>query len=111
MIYVYDLIVPPNTPKFTPVRAELKPNVGILTGVEVYFRDGCLDAVGVRIMEGDRQFAPMPTGSWLKGNNQTFAWSENRHLEGAPYIIIVEGYSDAIDWEHTISFKFYMEHG
>ncbi len=110
MIVVYDLIVPPNTPEHSPVIAEIKPTVGLLTGVEVYFRDGCLDAVGIRIKEGDRQFAPMPTG-WLHDNNIHMYWDEKRHLEGPPYLLKIEGYSLALDFPHTITFKFYMEHG
>ncbi len=110
MIVIADLVVPPNTPEGSPVSLEIRPTAGILTGVEVYFRDGCLDAVGVQIKEGDRQFAPMPSG-WLRDNNNHVAWNEYRHLEGPPYRLKVEGYSLALDWEHTITFKFFMEHG
>lgn len=110
MLIVADLVVPPNTPEYAPVRKVINPTVGILSGIEVYFRDGCLDAVGVRILEGDRQIAPAFTG-WIKDNNNHIAWNEYRHLEGAPYVLVIEGYSLAIDWEHTITFKFFMEHG
>lgn len=110
MIVVADLVVPPNTPEAAPVSLEIRPTVGIIKAIEVYFRDGCLDAVGVRIKDGDRQFAPMPCG-WLRDNNNHIYWQEYKHLEGAPYVIKVEGYSLALDWEHTITFKFYMEMG
>lgn len=108
MIVIHDLIIPPNTPSRTPIREVIKPTVGFISEIEVYFRDGCLDAVGVRILDGDRQFAPMPSG-WLKDNNNHVRWLENKHLEGAPYVITMEGYSDALDWEHTITFKFFMD--
>lgn len=110
MIVAVDLVIPPNTPEYAPVSVEVRPTVGILNGVEVYFRDGCLDAVFVRIMEGDRQFAPMPSG-WLHDNNNHIYWKESKHLEGPPYVLKVEGYSIALDWPHTITFKFFMEHG
>ena len=109
MIVVADLTIPPNTPEYNPIQLVIKPTVGNLTGIEVYFRDGCLDAVGVRISDNSRQLAPMPSG-WLRDNNNHIAWAENKRLEGPPYILIVEGYSIALDWEHTITFKFFMEH-
>jgi hypothetical protein len=108
MLVVYDLIIPPNTLQSIPLSAVIKPTVGLLTGIEVYFRDGCLDAVGVRILDGGRQIAPFPSG-WLRDNNRHITWSENRQLEGPPYVLVVEGYSLALDWPHTITFKFMME--
>ncbi len=110
MILVADLVVPPNTPDYQPVSKVINPSVGILNEVEIYFRDGCLDAVGVRILEGDRQFAPFPAG-WIHDNNNHIYWNEYRHLEGAPYVLVIQGYSIALDWEHTITFKFFMEQG
>lgn len=108
MLWLAVLAVPPNTPISTPVSAILHPTLGLLTGVEVYFRDGCLDAVGIRILERGRQLAPMPDNTWLRDNNNHIAWSEYRRLEGSPYELAVEGYSIALDWTHTIDVKFYM---
>ena len=110
MLYQADIAIPPSTSIDNPIKAVIKPTVGLLTGLEVYFRDGCLDAVGIRILDHDRQIAPMPHG-WLRDNNYHIAWNEYIRLEGAPWVLTVEGYSIALDWEHVVTVRFYLEKG
>jgi hypothetical protein len=76
--------------------------------VDLYFRDGCLDAIGVRLLERGSQIAPLPAG-WLRDNNKHITWTESRHLNGPPWELTLEGYSLALDWEHTIDIKVWID--
>jgi hypothetical protein len=103
-LYSVDLTVPPNTPESAPVQAILNPGVGTIVSVEILFPNGCLGAVGIRIMEDNRQFAPLPFG-WLFDNNRAISWKETKRLAGPPYRITVQGISNASDWPHTVSVR------
>lgn len=106
MIYQAALTVPANTPEDAPVIAILRPTVSYIQTVSVYFRDGCLDAVGVRIEgAGSHPIAPLPGGQWFKDNNYHIVWSEGTILEGPPFLVYILGYSLAVDWPHIIDVR------
>jgi hypothetical protein len=107
-LYTLELTVPPNTPESAPVQAVLTPGVRFIRSVEIMFPNGCLGAVGVRLLEDGRQFAPLPFG-WIRDNNRVIAWRETKQLGGPPYRITVQGISNASDWPHTISFRMEIE--
>lgn len=101
MIYEQTLTVPPNTPEASPVEIVINPGVGRLMGVQIIFMEGCLGAVGIKLMDENRQFAPLPSG-WL---HDTASWIENRKLQGPPYRVIVKGMSEALDWPHKVRIR------
>jgi hypothetical protein len=103
-LFQASIVVPPNTPRSVPYLTEIRPTVGYINRISVMFPDGCLGAVGFRLSDGGKQFAPLPAG-WLGGrNNETLEWVEGRQLEGPPYVITVESYNLAVDWPHTLYF-------
>jgi hypothetical protein len=100
-LYIGTLTVPPKTPDNVPVSVSINVGVRRLKRAEILFPNGCLGTVGVRLLEGNRQLAPLPSG-WLRDNDRVIAWEENRILEGPPFNVRVEGYSLARDWPHTV---------
>lgn len=105
--YQATLTVPKSTPENAPARVTVTPGAGFLGSVYVIFPAGVLGSVGVRMLEGGSQLAPMPSG-WVFGNNEMLVWTINRRLQGPPYRIVLEGYSRALDWSHTITFRMEM---
>ena len=103
-LYQTSLTIPPNTPEGAPAEVILKPGVGNIRSIEILFPDGCLGLVGVKIMDENNPIAPLPSG-WLRDNNKTIAWAENRRLQGPPYRLVIHGISYAIDWPHTIEVR------
>lgn len=104
-MYVVPVTIPPNTPDHNPIRVTSNPIRGFITRMEIEFPDGCLNAVGIRVYDNGKQIAPLPTG-WLTGNGRIIEWYENTRLEGPPWVIVIEGYNDAIDWPHTPVLRF-----
>lgn len=102
--YQIALAVPKQTPENAPVSSILSPGSGFLGVVYVMFPPGALGAVGVKMLEGGTQLAPMPSG-WTFGNAETIIWQIDRRLQGPPYRLVFQGYSIALDWAHTITFR------
>lgn len=107
-IYTADITVPPKTPYYAPVEIFIRPGVGFLRRASILFPAGSLGLIGIRLLDEDRQFAPLPSG-WITDNDKEVSWSENRRLQGPPYRVKVQGYSNALDWPHTISIKLEVE--
>lgn len=101
MIYEQTLTVPPNTPESSPVEMVIRPGVGRLMGVQVVFLEGSLGAIGIRLMDENRQFAPLPSG-WMY---DSASWGENKRLQGPPYRVTVQGISTALDWPHKVRIR------
>lgn len=95
--------IPANTPQSTPVEMQIIVAAGILRSISVYFPEGCRNAVGIRFLDFGRQFWPL-TG-WIYGAGRMAVWSGRRKLEGPSYRLIVQGWSFARDWPHTVEIE------
>jgi hypothetical protein len=92
--------VPPNTPDSQPVEAVIPISAPILRDIDAYFPEGCKNVVGIRFKDYGSQFWP-ETG-WLYGANRSLSWNGRKRLTGPGYWLVVQGYSRASDWPHTI---------
>lgn len=101
MIYADTITIPPRTPENAPTEIVIKPGVGYIERVEVLFLEGSLGTVGIRLMDENRQFAPLPSG-WI---HDSVTWIENRRLQGPPYRIVIQGKSNAADWPHSVRIR------
>jgi hypothetical protein len=104
-LYVVSLTVPPQTSINKPVSEVLIPLDNHITEISMMYPDGCLGTVGIRFLDYGAQFAPLPSGRWITGNDNILRWRERRRLSGSPHRLIIEGYSDALDYPHTIEIK------
>lgn len=101
MIYSDTITIPPMTPENAPAEIVIRPGAGYLVNAQVIFLAGALGTIGIRLMDENRQFAPLPNG-WLK---DSATWAENRKLQGPPYRIVIQGISTALDWPHSVRIR------
>lgn len=101
MNYVEEFTIPAKQPEYNPSILVITPIVGFFVGGQVTFAAGALNVVRFRIMDENRQLYPYPHG-WKAGNNATIAFEIKKRLQGPPYRIVIQGYSDAIDWPHKL---------
>jgi len=106
MLYTAILTVPANTPVYSPVNTIVRPTARHITGVSILFPNGVDGAVGIRITDNGNQI--IPVNDWLYGNNETIQVNEDRIISDAARLI-VEGYSTAEDWNHTVNVRVFME--
>jgi hypothetical protein len=106
MLYTTTLTVPANTPVYSPVSVVIRPTTRRLKGISILFPSGVDGSVGIRITDNGIQVAPV--NDWLYGNNETIAISEDRLLSDASRLII-EGWSSAEDWNHSVNIRVFME--
>jgi hypothetical protein len=103
-IYSAQLTIPPRTPESSPAYVLITPLNGLLQYMEIIFPNGPAGVVGVRVLDEGRQIAPIPSG-WIFGNDDKIPWHDGRRLQGPPYRVIFQGFSNAIDWPHTINLR------
>lgn len=102
---VQSISIPKRTPSRTPLKTEIKPLVRVLRGIDILFPAGCLGAVGIRFLDWGSQFAPLGNG-WFSDNDKTITWRGSKILSGPPYIIQIEAYNHAMDYDHTLEVRF-----
>lgn len=103
MRFVYDLTVPPNTLKASPVKATKLFVQGKITRVQIRFLRGCHNQVSVIMRDGLHWIIPAADSAALVGDGQMFDVPMSYRLnERAPQVII-EGWSPGTDYEHTIT--------
>lgn len=102
---VESITVPNKTPSRAPYKIEVKPLVRVLYGIDILFPSGCLGAVGIRFLDWGSQFAPLGVG-WFSDNDKLVTWRGFKYLSGPPYIIQVETYNHAVDYNHTLEVRF-----
>lgn len=92
------ITIPPNTPEAAPVSAVIIHTGRTMITGTIHFPDGCVNAVGVRILDEGQLLAP--SAGWIYGNDINIRWADRRRLSDAGRIII-QGISAAEDWPHT----------
>lgn len=98
---VIHIPIPPRTPKTAPTSISKSVLSGALTGGSVLFPTGCRGLVGIRIFDRDTQVFP-DGDNWVVGDgNPPTNFSVTRRLEGGNFIVRIEGYNYARDWQHT----------
>lgn len=103
----YDLTVNRRTPQRTPTSVEIDIDKPYVTFVELAFPDGPFGAMGIRLMDRGKQFAPDPRASnaWIRDNQENVAWSEEHELDGPPWKIQIEGYNLSGSNDHRVQIR------
>jgi hypothetical protein len=104
MIEIVNFTIPAKTPERLPLRMEFKPLLPILAGINVLFKRGWYGAVACRFYDWGSQIVPLR--DWINDDDKTYYWRGNRVLTGSPYMIVIEGYNLAVDFEHTLQITF-----
>ena len=103
MKWANSLTVPPNTPQGRPVTAIIRPTVLYLKELTVDVPPGTLGSVFYRVYDYGLQILPL--FGWL---NDSISVAYDRRLTDQPRIIL-EAYSTAEDWQHTLQFSAILE--
>ena len=105
-LIIADIEIPRRTPIRNPIEVIVPVNRPMVQSVHVYFPDGPLGAVGIRLKDRDSQFAPAhPTYGWILDNDRVVEWEEAHKLDGPPWEIRIEGYNIADDHAHNIQIR------
>jgi len=73
-----------------------------ITHISVMFPPGCCGLVGVQIKYGDKNIAPLPEDSMLKGAGETISWDEHWVLPESPCKIKIRVKNDDMVYHHTV---------
>jgi hypothetical protein len=103
MICSISLTVPPNTPENKPVNIVLRPTARQLKELSVGFPPGSLGSVFARVSDYGSQILPL--SGWI---NSDTSIQYNRRLTDQPRLVL-EAYSVAEDWPHTIGLSAILE--
>ena len=101
-IYSEKLTVPANTLESNPVSLDITIKEKLIHSMAVSFEDGCAWMVQVRIMYGIKQWWPDRLGTWLRGNNETFEWSERFEMPATNEKLTIIACSPDTKYEHNI---------
>ena len=105
-LIVIDLEIPKKTRSRSPHVQGFFVDKPVVDRVSVYFPDGPLGAVGIRILDRDAQFAPAPpTYGWIVDNDHIVEWDEDHKLDGPPFQLKFEGYNMSVDHAHKIQIR------
>lgn len=111
MFYEKSVSIPSNTPDTDPVGTPITLVPGMVDHVEIQFWAGARGNVGVRITERDHQVWPTNPGSWFRGEDHVIVFNEQYKLEDRPYVLVVEGYNNDLNYDHEVVVRFGVNTG
>lgn len=105
MNYVFDLAIPANTTKASPVSELHRLTHGIIHRVEVSFPPGCAGLAHVVILRGLHQLWPTnPEGSF-HSDSYTSQWNDYHRLFAEPFAVVLKGWNLDDTYPHTITVR------
>jgi len=109
-LYIAKVTVPPNTPETNPVEIKVPVEGRYLEKIEYRFPAGCFEAVKVRVMYGNRVISPKGRLRWIDGENEKIEDYVEWPLPSYRCTLTIQAYSEAEDYEHTITVRFVVRH-
>lgn len=104
-LYVVRLTVPPNTPETKPVVKKVVVSGLLLERIEYRFPAGVFESVGVRVLYGNKRLSPKGPEKWVRGENEKIEDPIEWILPAKRCTITVEGFSEAEDFDHTVTVR------
>jgi len=105
MFFAWDITIPANTPKTTPVRQLLPIDFGLITRIDIVFPAGCGGLVRIRLLRYESQLVPLNPASWLRGDDETVPCEVYQEIYEAPAELKFEGGNEDDTYEHTIGVR------
>jgi len=106
VLFEYDVEVPADTAKASPLELDLVLDYGIIHRVEISFPAGCAGLAHMTVWHEGRQLWPNNPDNSFNADNYTIAWSEFYPLERPPYILKVRAWNRDDTYPHTITLRF-----
>ena len=110
MFYSFNLAIPANTLKTTPVERDVNLTWGVITRMEVRFPPRCVGLAKVKILEHRHQLWPTNLDAWFYGTDETIKWDEYHELFEMPAIFTLLGYNEDDTFPHTPIIRFEILH-
>jgi len=110
MFYEYNITYPPNTAAENEQINVLRLTRGVITRSQIVFPRGCAGLVGVRVFRFSLQVIPLNFPSWLDTDNEVITVLSRIDLMEEPYEVEARGFNLDDTYQHTIRFRFELEH-
>lgn len=106
MFYEFDLVVPANTAKATPLIVPVEFVAGAIAGVHVQFPPGCRALVHTAAYDDLNQVWPANQDGDIKGDGAIVSWPEDFDVPTDNYQLQLKAWSTDDTFQHTITWRF-----
>jgi len=106
MIFIYDITIPPNTPKGKPITLEAPLPRGVIHKVDIHFPKGCVGLVGVKVTRSGMPIYPSNMGEWFITDDETITFPEYYEITKSEPPFVIYAYNEDQTYSHTITFRF-----
>jgi len=105
-IYVTTITIPANTPKPAPKEFTFEIKGEMLSEVQVVIPPGHAALTGIAVLYGLEQLFPLPSGSWLSGDNERISFPERWEIPFARAPLRILGYNEDDTFDHGFIIRF-----
>jgi len=105
MFYEFPLTVAVGKTRADPALQVIKLTQGLIHRLEVEFPDGCCGLIHVRVLWLDHQVWPTNPNEWFTSDGHVIIVDDYFELYGAPYLLKIEGWSEALSYPHTVTVR------
>ena len=105
MLFTWDINLPKNTLKDSPVTRDLYLAHGIITWVSVLFPPGCAGLAHCKIYHYSKQIFPSVEDMDLAGDTFPIAWNEYYEMYADPYLLKFTGWNEDDTYPHKITVR------
>lgn len=105
MLFTWDINLPKNTTKASPVTQDLYLAHGIITWVSVLFPPGCARLAHSTISHYSKQIFPSVEEMNLSGDTFPIEWNEYYEMYADPYLLKFTGWNEDDTYPHKITVR------
>jgi len=105
MFYEFPLTVAVGKTRVAPEIQAIKLTQGLIHRLEIEFPDGCTGLVHVRVLWLDHQVWPTNPNEYFTSDGHVIIVDDYFELYGAPYLLKIEGWSEALSYPHTVTVR------
>jgi len=100
-VYLVELAIPANTPEDSPIVKTLPIEGAVLDTIHFLIPDGHLSLARMSIFYGIKQIFPYESGTWLRGNNESFTLRPKWPMPESRLNLIFKGWNEDEIYDHT----------
>lgn len=105
MLYVFPVVIPPNTPAVSPVTLDMPMTAGEITRMMIQFPAGHLGLTHIHINDGLHQVWPSNERADFSTSDEIITWLEEYTLDAAPYTLTAWAWNIDDTYVHTITVR------
>jgi len=100
-VYSVELEVPANTPETSPVYKTVEVEGAVLDTIHFLIPDGHVGLARLAVLYGIKQIFPFQTGTWLRGNAESFSLRLKWRLPEPKTTLTLKGWNEDDTYKHT----------